>query len=68
MDLNRNVVVIRIREVPKDGLDLEIAMLYPREEALTDGELEELRQSKEWKCVLSEEDGLDVIEVYRRKR
>jgi len=64
-ELFHNIIVIRIKEIPKDGVGWEIHKIYPREEELTEEELEELRE--EWDCILSEEDGFNVIEVYRRK-
>jgi len=64
-ELFHNIIVIRIKEIPKDGVGWEIYKIYPRKEVLTEEELEKLRE--EWDCILSEEDGFNVIEVYRRE-
>ncbi len=64
MEIAHNIIVVRIREIPKDGVDWEIFKIYPRKERLSYKELERLRD--EWKCVLSEEDSLNTIEVYKR--
>jgi len=65
MEIGHNVIVVHIREIPKDGVGWAIAKLYPRKEPLTYEEFERLRD--EWECVLSEEDGLSIIEVYKRR-
>ncbi|GEM_PF-4399259 len=65
VEIAHNIIVVHIKEIPKDGMAWAISKIYPRKEPLTYAELERLRE--EWKCVLSEEDGLNVIEVYKRK-
>lgn len=74
-----DVIVVHVRDVPHpDGVDQEFEVIYPETfdvdndvppdfESVEEWVLEELRNPKKWKCILSvEDDGFDYIEVYKK--